>query len=87
MPDNVTFLFAAFAVAWLLIFGYLLFIGGRIGGLRGEVEALRDELDARTSRSATGEIPPHQEETREHSAELVEVQRHRGHTENAKRPS
>ncbi len=47
MSDNATFLFAAFAVAWLLIFGYLLFLGGRIGSLRGEVEALRDELDAR----------------------------------------
>ena len=49
MPDNVAFLFAAFAVSWLLIFGYLLFIGGRIGSLRQDVEVLRDELDARTA--------------------------------------
>jgi CcmD family protein len=47
VPDNLAFLFAAFAVVWLLVFGYLLFLGGRIGGLRQEVEALRDELDAR----------------------------------------
>lgn len=48
MPDNTTFLFAAFAIIWLLIFGYFLFIGGRIGGLRQDVEILRDELSART---------------------------------------
>ncbi len=48
MPDNTTFLFAAFAIIWLLIFGYFLFVGGRIGGLRQEVEILRDELSART---------------------------------------
>jgi CcmD family protein len=52
MPENLSFLFAAFAVIWLLIFGYMLFIGGRIGGLRQDVEALREELDARSG--ATG---------------------------------
>jgi len=34
MPENTAFLFGAFAITWLLIFGYCLFIGGRIGGLR-----------------------------------------------------
>ncbi len=48
MPDNLTFLFAAFAVIWLLIFGYMLFVGVRIGGLRQDVEVLREELDARS---------------------------------------
>lgn len=48
MPDNFAFLFAAFAVVWIMIFGYCLFIGGRIGGLRQDVEALRDDLATRT---------------------------------------
>jgi len=48
MPDNMTFLFAAFAITWLLILGYFLFIGGRIGGLRQDVELLREELADRT---------------------------------------
>lgn len=49
MPDNMTFLFAAFAITWLLILGYCLFIGGRIGGLRQDVEMLREELAERTA--------------------------------------
>ncbi len=44
MPDNMTFLFAALAITWLLILGYFLFIGGRIGALRQDVEMLREEL-------------------------------------------
>lgn len=49
MPENISFVFAAFVITWLLICGYLLFLNGRIGGLRQDVEALRDELDARLS--------------------------------------
>jgi len=49
MPDNLAYLFAAFVVIWLLIFGYVAFIGGRVQGLRQEVEALRAELDARAT--------------------------------------
>lgn len=47
MPDNMAFLFGAFAITWLLILGYFLFVGGRIGGLRQDVEALREELAER----------------------------------------
>ncbi len=48
MPDNMSFLFAALAITWLLILGYFLFVGGRIGGLRQDVEMLREELAERT---------------------------------------
>lgn len=48
MPDNMTFLFAALAITWILILGYFLFLGGRIGGLRQDVELLREELAERT---------------------------------------
>jgi CcmD family protein len=51
MPENTAFLFAAFAITALLIFGYCLFMGGRIGGLRQDVEALREELAARVPES------------------------------------
>ena len=47
----MVYLFAAFVVTWLLIFGYVAFIGGRVQGLRQEVEALREELDARAGPS------------------------------------
>lgn len=47
MPDNLTFLFAAFAVVWLMFFGYFLFVGGKISGLRQDVEALREDLATR----------------------------------------
>lgn len=47
MPDNTAFLFGAFAITWLLILGYFLFVGSRIGGLRQDVEALREELAER----------------------------------------
>ena len=43
----MTFLFAAFAVVWLMFFGYFLFVGGKIGGLRQDVESLREDLAAR----------------------------------------
>lgn len=54
MPDNTAFLFGAFAITWLLIFGYCLFVGGRIGGLRQDVDSLRDELGSRAEEAAPG---------------------------------
>lgn len=62
-PENTVYLFAAFTITWLLIFGYLLYLSGRIGGLRDEVDALRRELamreQARAKRDAApGEQPP-----------------------------
>jgi len=49
MPENTAFLFAAFAITALLIFGYCLFMGGRIGGLRQDIEVLREELATRSA--------------------------------------
>ena len=58
MPDNVTFLFAAFAVVWLMFFGYFLFVGSKIGGLRQDVEALREDLATRAGEpGGTGSNP------------------------------
>ena len=47
MPDNVGFLFAAFVVIWLLVFGYMAFLGNRISALRHDLDAINDDLDSR----------------------------------------
>ena len=44
MDDNLGYLFAAFAVTWLAIAGYLLYIGQQVKSLREEVRML-DEGD------------------------------------------
>ena len=43
MSGNLLYLFAAFAVVWLLLFGYLLYIANRIGALQQQVDALLEE--------------------------------------------
>ncbi|HEX5503497.1 MAG TPA: CcmD family protein [Thermomicrobiales bacterium] len=60
MPNNLSFLFAAFVVIWLLIFAYVAFIGGRVQGLRQDIALLREELAARGAAEAAtpgGEAP------------------------------
>ena len=42
MDDNLGYLFAAFAVTWLAIAGYLLYLGQQVRGLRDEVRTLDD---------------------------------------------
>lgn len=56
-PDNTAYLFAAFTVTWLLIFGYMLYLGSRIGGLRDEVDAVRSEIATRELGAAPQESP------------------------------
>lgn len=41
--DNLGYLFAAFAVAWALIFGYMLILGGRLNRISKDLE--RDESE------------------------------------------
>ena len=45
-PQNLTYLFAACALIWVVLFGYSLFISQQIGDLRRQVSALRRELPA-----------------------------------------
>ena len=42
MDDNLGYLFAAFAVTWLAIAGYLLYIGQQVKALRDEVRMLKE---------------------------------------------
>ena len=46
MDDNLGYLFAAFAVTWLAIAGYLLYIGQQVKGLRDEVRMLEEGDEA-----------------------------------------
>lgn len=46
MDDNLGYLFAAFAVTWLAIAGYLLYLGQQVRDLRDEVRLLDDRDDA-----------------------------------------
>lgn len=41
--DNLGYLFAAFAIAWTLIFGYMLILGSRLGRISKDLD--RDESD------------------------------------------
>ncbi len=39
--DNMIYLFAAYAVVWLALFGYLAYVNGQVRSLRDEVRELR----------------------------------------------
>lgn len=41
VEGSLVFLFAAFAVTWLAIVGYLVMLSGRLSALQRELEALR----------------------------------------------
>ncbi len=43
-PANLAYLFAAFAVAWLLFFGYMFFVTRRQQEMRQDIERLRREV-------------------------------------------
>ncbi len=41
--QNLDYLFAAFAILWVVIFGYFFYITRQLGELRREVKALHEE--------------------------------------------
>ena len=57
MTQELVFLFVGYAVIWVLLFGYLVFVTGRIRGVRDAVRDVRRELDAQR-RQAGGVAPP-----------------------------
>ncbi|MCY3912307.1 MAG: CcmD family protein [Chloroflexi bacterium] len=46
MTQELVFLFIGYAVIWVLLFGYLVFVTGRIRSVRDAVHDMRRELDA-----------------------------------------
>ena len=49
--QNFEYLFAAYAILWVVIFGYFFYITRQLGDLRREVNALREERTSRDSGS------------------------------------
>ena len=40
--ENAGFLFAAFAIVWVVLFGYVLILNNRQGRLRREIDSLKE---------------------------------------------
>ena len=49
--QNFEYLFAAYAILWVVIFGYFFYLTRQLGDLRREVNALREERTSRDSGS------------------------------------
>jgi len=45
VPNNLGFLFAAFAVVWVALFGYVVLLSGQLRQLRQELRALREAVE------------------------------------------
>lgn len=54
---NLSFLFAAYTIAWAAFFAYAFFMTRRQGELKREIEALRKALEARESNPRQGTSP------------------------------
>ena len=50
MSDNLIYLFAAFAVTWIVLFLYSFFIGRRQREVEREVQTLRERLQSNQDR-------------------------------------
>ena len=55
--QNFDYLFAAYAILWVVIFGYFFYLMRQLGDLRREVNALREE------RAESDSVPPAGSET------------------------
>ena len=47
--QNFEYLFAAYAILWVVVFGYFFYITRQLGELRREVNALREQHTSRDS--------------------------------------
>ncbi len=45
MSPSLIYLFAAFAVVWVALFAYVMYISNRIGALQQQVDQLLEERD------------------------------------------
>lgn len=53
-PSNFPFLFAAFAVTWILFFAYAFYVSRQRQEMQREVRMLQEELDRREAGSNSG---------------------------------
>ena len=54
--QNFDYLFAAFAILWVVVFGYFFFLTRQLADLRREVNALREEREDQGGASSTGPV-------------------------------
>ncbi|MDE2817717.1 MAG: CcmD family protein [Chloroflexota bacterium] len=52
--QNFDFLFAAYTILWVIVFGYFFFLTRQLADLRREVNALREERGNDDGASPTG---------------------------------
>lgn len=52
MEGSLVFLFAALAIVWLAIIGYLVVLSGRLGTLQRELHALKQSDDTTDDRQS-----------------------------------
>ena len=52
--QNFDYLFTAFAILWVVVFGYFFFLTRQLADLRREVNALRQERESQGGAPATG---------------------------------
>ncbi len=49
--ENAGYLFAAFAVVWVVVFGYILLLLNRLRRLRREIDSLKEAMKEKTVES------------------------------------
>ena len=52
MTQELVFLLVGYGAVWLLLFGYLVFVTGRIRSVRDAVQDVRQELDAERQKAS-----------------------------------
>jgi CcmD family protein len=55
--SNLTYLFVAFLITWLVISAYLWMLGRQVQNLKDEVEALTEGTELNPARFATPSLP------------------------------
>jgi CcmD family protein len=60
MPaQNLVYLFAAYTIIWIVLFGYMLFLAQQVGDLRSQLDGLRRQRrDSHANALAKGEGSP-----------------------------
>jgi CcmD family protein len=46
--SSLIYLFAAYAVIWIVLFGYIFYVSQQVSDLRAQLRALRQDRQART---------------------------------------
>ena len=52
--QNLPYLFAAYAIVWLVLFGYLLVINAQLRGVRRDLDQLKERLGESSARPGEG---------------------------------